>query len=120
MSENNQNHEQISEGEDPKPRESTEAFCKRLGIKLHRGEKGGVEFAPFHGGNLLHKRPKKTPLVHRAATPQDESHDEQDEFDALPEEFKEHLWKAFIHKAGFGPHPGKYRGPAVDAENVPL
>ena len=41
------------------PQESFEAFCNRVGIKLHRGEKGGVEFSPFYGGNLLHKKPKQ-------------------------------------------------------------
>jgi len=46
--------------QEKKPRESIEEFCARLGVKLHRSEKGGVEFAPFHGGNLLHKRPKRT------------------------------------------------------------
>ena len=36
--------------------ESTEEFCARLGIKLVRGKKGGQQFAPYPGGNLLHKR----------------------------------------------------------------
>ena len=50
-------------------RESTEEFCKRLGIKLVR-EQGGVEFCPGtflakqlesqQSGNLLPKRPKSS------------------------------------------------------------
>jgi hypothetical protein len=40
--------------------ESIEEFCKRVGLKYIKGEKGGMEFSPCHGGNLLHKRPKKT------------------------------------------------------------
>jgi hypothetical protein len=31
------------------PRESFEEFCKRLGIKLVRGEKGGQEFSRYRG-----------------------------------------------------------------------
>jgi hypothetical protein len=45
--------------QEKKPQESIEAFCRRLGIKLHRGEKGGEQFLGYSGGNLLHKRPKK-------------------------------------------------------------
>jgi len=52
--------DQQEKNNDKKPRETTEQFCKRLGIKLVR-EKGGVEFCPFTGGNLLHKRPKPIP-----------------------------------------------------------
>jgi hypothetical protein len=37
--------------------------------------------------------------------------DEQDEWDQLPEEYKDHLKKAVVHAAGKGPHPGKYHGP---------
>ena len=32
-----------------RPPESFEEFCRRLGIKLVRGEKGGMEFVPWHG-----------------------------------------------------------------------
>jgi hypothetical protein len=39
--------------------ESIDEWCKRLGIKRHRGEKGGQEFSPYHGGNLAHKKPKR-------------------------------------------------------------
>ena len=40
-------------------RESTEEFCKRLGIRMNK-RSGGVEFSPYPGGNLLHKRPKQS------------------------------------------------------------
>jgi hypothetical protein len=36
---------------------------------------------------------------------------DQDDWDALPEQFKDHVTKAFMHKAGVGPDPGKYQGP---------
>jgi len=52
-----------------------------------------------------------------ASAPQAESEiyfsDEQDDFDGVPEEFKDHMWKAFIHKAGLGPNPGKFQKAAV-------
>lgn len=35
----------------------------------------------------------------------------QDHFDNAPEEMKDHLMAAFLHKAGKGSHPGKYAGP---------
>jgi hypothetical protein len=35
----------------------------------------------------------------------------QDHFDNAPDEFKDHLTRAFIHAAGKGQHPGKYAGP---------
>jgi hypothetical protein len=41
-----------------KPQENIEAFCTRLGIR-HNKRQGGVEFAPYHGGNLLPKKPKQ-------------------------------------------------------------
>jgi hypothetical protein len=53
---NNEDNQQKNQ-EKKLPRESFEEFCKRLGIKLVRVEKGGQEFAPFHGGNLSHKKP---------------------------------------------------------------
>lgn len=41
-------------------------------------------------------------------------YDEQDWWDQeVPEQFKEHLLKAFAHKAALGPLPGKYCGPEV-------
>jgi hypothetical protein len=42
-----------------KPQESFIEFCKRLGIK-HNSKQGGVEFSPYHGGNLLPKKPKRS------------------------------------------------------------
>jgi len=41
---------------------------------------------------------------------------DQDQFDRMPEEWKDHFMKAVIHQAGYGPHPGKYKGPtkAID------
>jgi hypothetical protein len=50
MSEDNQ--------QEKKPRESLEEFSKRLGLK-HIKEEGGVEISPYHGVNLLPKRPKQ-------------------------------------------------------------
>lgn len=35
----------------------------------------------------------------------------QDHFDAAPQEMKDHMWAALLHMAGRGPHPGKYEGP---------
>jgi hypothetical protein len=118
MSDNNQNSDHISDsGHETKPHESLEEFSKRVGLKYIR-EKGGVEFCPYHGGNLLRKR-GQAPAPQDEFDEQDEQDEskqdesEQDEFDALPEDFKEHMWKAFIHKAGHGPHPGKYQGPSM-------
>jgi len=54
MSEDNQQEK----NKDKKPQESIEEFCKR---------QGGVEFAPFHGGNLMHKKPKKEREFQRQA-----------------------------------------------------
>jgi hypothetical protein len=88
--------------------ESTEEFCKRLGIRRVK-EKGGREFA--WNGPAYQGSQESSEICFS---------DEQDEFDALPGEFKEHLWKAFQHKAGLGPNPGKYRGPAVDPDDIPL
>jgi hypothetical protein len=85
-------------------RESTDEFYKRLGIRIVK-EKGGMEFVPYRGSQ---------------ESSEIRFSDEQDEFDALPEEFKEHLWKAFQHKAGLSPNPGKYRGPAVDPDDISL
>lgn len=36
---------------------------------------------------------------------------DQDQFDRMPEEWKDHFMKAVVHKAGLGPHPGIYKGP---------
>jgi hypothetical protein len=36
---------------------------------------------------------------------------EQDYHDAAPQQMKDHMWAALEHKAGLGPHPGKYSGP---------
>lgn len=36
---------------------------------------------------------------------------DQDQFDRMPEEWKDHYLKAIVHKAGLGPHPGIYKGP---------
>lgn len=40
------NHQEKNEKK--QQRESFEAWCRRLGIKLIR-EKGGMEFSPYHG-----------------------------------------------------------------------
>lgn len=37
----------------------------------------------------------------------------QDHYDELPVEYHDHLTKALLHMAGKGPHPGKYKGPAI-------
>ena len=58
-------------------RQRTDEFCKRLGIRIVN-EKGGMEFVPYRGSQ------ESSEICFS---------DEQDEFDALPEEFKEHLWK---------------------------
>jgi hypothetical protein len=42
-----------------KPGESFEAWCARLGIRMNK-RVGGVEFAPYHGGNLLPRKPKRS------------------------------------------------------------
>lgn len=36
---------------------------------------------------------------------------DQDDFDDAHPDYKAHLEKAFVHAAGLGPHPGKYKGP---------
>lgn len=51
------------------PQESFEAFCNRVGIKLHRGEKGGVEFSPFYGGIFYTRSRRK---LHRKTQQQEE------------------------------------------------
>jgi hypothetical protein len=38
---------------------------------------------------------------------------DQEDFDEAPQEFKDHMADAFAHKAGLGPHPGKYQGKGV-------
>jgi len=47
------------------------------------------------------------------ATPDEEQEpvSEQDYHDAMPDQMKQHMWAALEHKAGLGPHPGKYSGP---------
>jgi hypothetical protein len=46
-----------------------------------------------------------------------EAVDPQDMHEAMPAEMKDHMWAAFAHKAGLGPHPGQYQGP--DHPGVP-
>lgn len=43
--------------------------------------------------------------------PEDLDLENQDHYDAMPQEMKDHLWAALLHEAGMGPHPGKYKGP---------
>jgi hypothetical protein len=40
-------------------------------------------------------------------------------FDELPDEATDYLIKAFVHAAGLGPHPRKYKGPEVKRPNSP-
>jgi hypothetical protein len=55
--------------------------------------------------------PDKNDLSHVFANPDlDEA---QEEYDNLPEEMRDHLWKAMLHNAGLGPDPGKYKGPDI-------
>ena len=54
--------------------------------------------------------------MHPQYSPQDE---EEEEFDAMPDELKDHMWAAFTHKAGLGPHPGIYKGPQGKPEATP-
>jgi hypothetical protein len=50
MSENKEKNE-------AKPRrETSDEFCRRLGIRTVN-EKGGVEFSPYHRGHISHKKP---------------------------------------------------------------
>jgi hypothetical protein len=44
---------------------------------------------------------------------------DEEEFDAMPDELKDHMWAAFTHKAGLGPHPGIYNGPECKPEATP-
>jgi hypothetical protein len=39
----------------------------------------------------------------------------QGSFDRMPDEMKDHLWKAFGHKAGLNPSPGFYQGPPIES-----
>jgi hypothetical protein len=55
---NEDNHQE--KNKEKKPRESLEEFSKRVGLKYNRREKGGQQFGAYPGGNLSHKRPKKT------------------------------------------------------------
>jgi hypothetical protein len=41
----------------------------------------------------------------------------QDNWDELPQEMKDHLFRFLEHKTGFSPHPGKYKGPGIESEN---
>lgn len=45
---------------------------------------------------------------------------DQDEWEAMPQAMRDHMWAAMMHKAGLGPHPGKYKGPKhePDEEDV--
>lgn len=44
---------------------------------------------------------------------------DQEDWDDQPQEFKDHMLKAFVHKAGLGPHPGEYQGsPLKDPKKV--
>lgn len=45
--------------------------------------------------------------------------DGQAQYDELPPEAVDHMIAAFKHKAGLGPHPGKYQGPEVKNPNAP-
>jgi hypothetical protein len=54
--------------------------------------------------------------MHPQYSPQN---DEEEEFDAMPDELKDHMWAAFTHKAGLGPHPGIYNGPECKPEATP-
>jgi hypothetical protein len=40
-----------------KPRETSDEFCKRLGIRTVN-EKGGVEFSPYHCGHHFAEKPE--------------------------------------------------------------
>jgi hypothetical protein len=44
---------------------------------------------------------------------------DQDDFGDAPPGYKDHLEKAFVHKAGLGPHPGKYQGPPHEIRHGP-
>jgi hypothetical protein len=44
---------------------------------------------------------------------------DQDDHEDAPPGYKDHLEKAFVHKAGLGPHPGKYRGPKHELRHGP-
>jgi hypothetical protein len=70
-----------------KPRESSDEFCKRLGIRTVN-EKGGVEFSPYHGGNLSAKKP--TPETHKKPEAKF-SPEEQKIFDLLEWDMKRKL-----------------------------
>jgi len=54
MSEDNQQQN----NQEKKPRETLEQFANRVGLKYVRG-RGGIQFAAYPSGNLLHKRPKQ-------------------------------------------------------------
>jgi hypothetical protein len=53
--------------------------------------------------------------MHPQYSPQDE---EDDQHDAIPDEVKDHMWAAFAHKAGVGPHPGIYNRPKDKPEAI--
>jgi hypothetical protein len=52
MSDDNQNEKNQAK----KRRETSDEFCRRLGIRTVN-EKGGVEFSPYHGGHLSGRKP---------------------------------------------------------------
>jgi hypothetical protein len=44
---------------------------------------------------------------------------DQDDHEASPPGYQEHLERAFVHKAGLGPHPGRYRGARHEIRHGP-
>jgi hypothetical protein len=66
------------------------------------------------------KQPQEEPQFDPA---QEIGFDDQDAWDAAPDEAKDHLMRAFLHHAGLGPHPGKipheidYEGECDDDED---
>jgi hypothetical protein len=54
-----------------KPRETSDEFCKRVGIRTVN-EKGGVEFAPYHGPRKSAKPSRYVPQEPPGASQADE------------------------------------------------
>jgi hypothetical protein len=44
---------------------------------------------------------------------------DQDDHDDAPVAYKDHLEKAFVHKAGLGEHPGKFKGAKHELRHGP-
>jgi hypothetical protein len=44
---------------------------------------------------------------------------DQDDHESASPEYKDHLEKAFVHKAGLGPHPGKFQGQKHELRHGP-